>query len=1615
MKFLVSLGSSRMESEVAYEPGEKERCAALPVAIAGLKFDLKAYEFLEENKVPHEVRAFLQTTYGGACSNIRSIACAFDNKQEVKHAWGEACAAGIFEIDVLLQRLHLIPATYTVVDAAKEKIKVGVTGQETDLKVAAAKEIEESKKDEEDDSIPVAVKQEDYQTWLAAHQRKLHYMPPNSAVMSLQGMGRMRKMMKKNQFVAQNVRKFQRGLKMSDAGERKTLTVGAQSGRTQWRENEQKLIEFTDPKGHDFMEHLKAYFTSLIVITVGDNVTIKRVYSKKKDADTEEKVPWLEKEDMEFYLQLVEQTQITYQLSPRFLYLAEQEVREDVQDLVNRASGTRVETFADSRPFWPTFFSTRFAAKAAIMMQEKMSAMYGDKKGSPPSGPPGGGGGGYREDGKGKGSKSKGKGKRGRSRSPRGRGGGDREHGGNRNRGEESFCTICENPDVDKQSNKLWRKLDDGPWFSVHHCLASTACPDFAKQGWCARNNACPWSSMHGKCGVCTNGGKACSSKRHTFQEHLKARAQGKCSRKDSEIQQSKSFNSGSNTNNEAQACAQKTKLETTNQKLESEVSSSSSGESSEDDSSAADEVPQVSSSNEARTNLIPSANDMQAVPCAVRGVIQAKTEQWQKDLALVDIEAEEGRPEVEPFEDFNPAGLEKFSNAESIQFNFPLLGQEKFHSMGPRQAVIDPRWWKQKFKSAAVCPDTGLEFADLVQLDEELSGIQFHPKKHMDRYAPIDTWVKRIYKRPDKIAKIRNFLTDKILIHSEGPRLSWAHALFAICRGARSAQECLMWLKSYFETEMKSWLGKIANVILDKEDIKTEFDAQVVKATLAAEREFQMPLKHLFDLPEELQEIFEKLREQCQGMGYSSQPKMSSAEEPLVPFADLVKKHLAAPKDKVKEVENENMQEYLDRAIKTQHPFRQPIPVDDDIYESAFVAGLEKSKCQKLRKEYFQKLDRLARIVKPFYDEINQSGKSLRARRPVHCTRVGPAQNPLLMAVLGPAVGYGDSDAPWLVFWGAKILGRLESCSVMRKNVPKELEREIYEMTPKDNKIFVDKVHNMLLKVDTDVEAQTILFEKNFQELDNKESKYMQREEIEDFYPAGTWRMMIRHVVFTAEKYREIDSGKFSKHNAACLAEDRISVAACDTVDHYVALQKLMWDKLPKHLRSRHFRPGGGTEDMKRAYRQCPVRSEDIPYSISAFQDLNNGVGYVQLYSLCFGLVAAVLAFNRVAQWMRTILRRCIKLVCASYFDDYVQIENMQNLGQAKEIMWSVFNLFGFRLDKNKSKGPSPRFKWLGTIKVLGQTCVVTSITTKRIKKMKEFIESALERGTLTPSEAGSLRGKFGWASVGLYGRVGRISLRSLILRQYFDKMGSKLPGKFDKTEEDPKKWPLTIWLRASLEWMLSLLAIAPKACFHMDDFRRPLYVIFSDASSEESRKMKSREYKQFLKNRGIANGRKVQLGWVSFLVEEESHSKVDWGWHQVAEEILTFWKKEQPICLGESLACITAVWRLLQNKIKVDILIFVDNRPAAGSLVKGSSRDCELDHLAQLFQLILAKHQARAWIEYVPSALNCSDELSRIGSFFKLPAPKCPLPSILQSGKGALAVAATLAELKK
>ena len=74
-----------------------------------------------------------------------------------------------------------------------------------------------------------------------------------------------------------------------------------------------------------------------------------------------------------------------------------------------------------------------------------------------------------------------------------------------------------------------------------------------------------------------------------------------------------------------------------------------------------------------------------------------------------------------------------------------------------------------------------------------------------------------------------------------------------------------------------------------------------------------------------------------------------------------------------------------------------------------------------------------------------------------------------------------------------------------------------------------------------------------------------------------------------------------------------------------------------------------------------------------------------------------------------------------------------------------------------------------------------------------------------------------------------------------------------------------------------------------------------------------------------------------------------------------------------------------LFQNQ---DILWFIDNQAALGALVKAASSAEDMSELSLLCSLSLAILDARTWFEYVPSALNMSDGLSREGWPSALPS---------------------------
>ena len=68
-------------------------------------------------------------------------------------------------------------------------------------------------------------------------------------------------------------------------------------------------------------------------------------------------------------------------------------------------------------------------------------------------------------------------------------------------------------------------------------------------------------------------------------------------------------------------------------------------------------------------------------------------------------------------------------------------------------------------------------------------------------------------------------------------------------------------------------------------------------------------------------------------------------------------------------------------------------------------------------------------------------------------------------------------------------------------------------------------------------------------------------------------------------------------------------------------------------------------------------------------------------------------------------------------------------------------------------------------------------------------------------------------------------------------------------------------------------------------------------------------------------------------------------------------------------------------------DVLWFVDNKATAGALLKGTARPEDVDDMVGAIHGLCARYNIRVWWEWVDSASNSSDGLSREGSALAAP----------------------------
>ena len=88
-----------------------------------------------------------------------------------------------------------------------------------------------------------------------------------------------------------------------------------------------------------------------------------------------------------------------------------------------------------------------------------------------------------------------------------------------------------------------------------------------------------------------------------------------------------------------------------------------------------------------------------------------------------------------------------------------------------------------------------------------------------------------------------------------------------------------------------------------------------------------------------------------------------------------------------------------------------------------------------------------------------------------------------------------------------------------------------------------------------------------------------------------------------------------------------------------------------------------------------------------------------------------------------------------------------------------------------------------------------------------------------------------------------------------------------------------------------------------------------------------------------------------------------------------------ENLIFAVESFCSLLVPFNLLHLFRGRDLLWFVDNKAAAAALTRGSSCPSDVERIVQVASILMLKLGARLWVEWMNSASNPSDGLSRIG----------------------------------
>ena len=642
--------------------------------------------------------------------------------------------------------------------------------------------------------------------------------------------------------------------------------------------------------------------------------------------------------------------------------------------------------------------------------------------------------------------------------------------------------------------------------------------------------------------------------------------------------------------------------------------------------------------------------------------------------------------------------------------------------------------------------------------------------------------------------------------------------------------------------------------------------------------------------------------------------------------------------------------QQFLEQSYKLEHPFDVYDQVDDLTRSNVFFALSEGPvKLSKWRLQSLIECEKLA-------GELETQERALHARLPSHIEEVVNGKRLLLFERLLKRFSYSDLDVVEFMKSGVDLVGEHPVSPIFpQQRIKSTTTPELLLKTAawRNQAMAATPIHS------DEPELAAKLWEVTNQEVQRGFLKGPYENLGQLMRETGCPSILVnrRFLLIQGEagKPRAIDDCKTSGLNSAFTQNNKLVL---QDLDAYAAMCAFVGSSVKGTSIAIKFSNGtlqtadvsqdfqgvldwkGKCLDLEKAYRQVPVSSASLAFSVALVHDLQGKPQYFLSQSLPFGACSSVYAFNRIGAALRFLIQNILKGVLTVFYDDFPFLETAM-CSQLMETMTSRFlTLLGWKHATKGDKG----VPFQQVLTVLGAELALTDLSIGRIsiankpgrlERIERLVQHAKGHYPPRRHDMQVVAGLLQYAVGNALGATLRMASRLC---------SSMSAGYYPREKHQYEKL---------CDWICDQLHKVKPRIIDLTLPKSPL-LVFTDASWEAP-----------------------VSGWGAVVVDVFSNDNVVFN-GVVPQILVDHWTErvgKQIICQAEMFAAVLARWHISQHFCGRRAIFWIDNEATRLALIKTVSGSPELLVMSQCFHTFGEQDN----IERVPSESNIADGPSR------------------------------------